>query len=114
MNANVQILFIQTPFFFIHFIGAKSKKRKTSYAPPQKVKETTTMKKVVKKRPWTRDEKVAVTKRLKSCFELRKVPGKAQCDECISAEPSLRGREWTNIKDFVRNQLKKTDPLDFL
>lgn len=94
--------------------GVKSKKRKATRAPSQKTKTKQQKKRVVTKRPWTREEKEAVAKRLKTCFELGKVPGKAQCDECMLAEPSLKGRQWRHIKDFVRNQLKKSDPLDFL
>ena len=57
---------------------------------------------------------MAVAKRLKTYFETTRLPGKAKCEECIECEKSLEGRDWRNIKDFVRNQIRKADPLDFL
>ncbi|XP_072168584.1 uncharacterized protein [Diadema setosum] len=79
-----------------------------------KVKGTKRERGQKRKRPWTKEEKLAVAKRLKTCFETTSLPGKAQCEECLKCEKSLRGRDWHNIKDFVRNQIRKADPLDFL
>ncbi|XP_071482523.1 uncharacterized protein [Diadema antillarum] len=49
-----------------------------------KVKGTKRERGQKRKRPWTKEEKLAVAKRLKTCFETTSLPGKAQCEECLN------------------------------
>lgn len=53
------------------------------------------------KRRWSREERKAVKRQLRDCFENRVNPGKPRSIECIVAEPILQGRQWT-IKFCVK------------
>ncbi|XP_038062636.1 uncharacterized protein LOC119733132 [Patiria miniata] len=67
------------------------------------------------KRPWTCAEKKAVVKHLGMFLRMRKVPGKGPITALMNAEPQLfKNRTWRNVKDFVRNQVRKQDPMSFL
>ncbi|CAL9707456.1 unnamed protein product [Knipowitschia caucasica] len=61
---------------------------------------------VVKKRKWTEEEIQAVEKTLMDCIRTLKVPGKAQCLECINAsQTALKGRTWEGVKFYVKNRI---------
>jgi len=68
----------------------------------------------VTRRPWSKEEKHAVARHLLSYFKTNRVPGKDKCEACISREPVLQRRHWKNVKYFIKNALRKKDPLDFL
>lgn len=58
------------------------------------------------KRPWTTEECAAVEKHLKKYIVLNQVPGKLDCELCISAEPeSLKNRDWKAVKYYVKNRI---------
>lgn len=59
------------------------------------------------RKPWGSAEKTAVQNRFKTFLILNKLPGKREIEEAIAEEPALKNRRWTNIKDYLRNQLKK-------
>ncbi|XP_030018187.1 uncharacterized protein LOC115438607 isoform X4 [Sphaeramia orbicularis] len=55
---------------------------------------------------WTPEEIAAVEKHLKKFVERQDVPGKADCERCISAEPqALQKRDWKAIKYFIHNRI---------
>ncbi|XP_071833308.1 uncharacterized protein [Apostichopus japonicus] len=74
----------------------------------KKTKQNTT------KKPWTTEEKQVVARIFKSCFLKNNLPGKDKIMTAIHAEPTLQSRTWRNIKDFIRNQNRKSDPLSFV
>lgn len=62
-------------------------------------------KKAVVKR-WTPEEISAVEKHLKRFLVRQDVPGKADCERCISAEPqALQQRDWKAVKYFIKNRI---------
>lgn len=72
--------------------------------------KTVTVKKV-----WTREEKRAVAAHLGMCLRTRSLPGKAAIIELFKREPTVfQERSWRNVKDFIRNQIRKDDPMSFL
>lgn len=58
------------------------------------------------RRPWRSEEQGAVKRTLGKFFALRKVPGKAECQSCLDANPVLRSRSWVDIKNFVHNTIQ--------
>lgn len=66
----------------------------------------TTQKSALKRRPWTEKEQAAVKRYLCEFITHMKVPGKKECNACITAEPDLSGRSWTDIKNYVHNTLQ--------
>ncbi|XP_063067616.1 uncharacterized protein LOC134459242 [Engraulis encrasicolus] len=64
---------------------------------------------VQKKRPWTDDERSAVLSKLQKYIALRRVPGKAACDECLREHSvTLQSRTWKDIKNFVHNNIQSS------
>ncbi|XP_030829920.1 uncharacterized protein LOC115919806 isoform X2 [Strongylocentrotus purpuratus] len=64
---------------------------------------------------WTLKEKTTVADHLGSFLLRRTLPGKAHILKLFNAEPqTFRDRSWTNVKDFVRNQIRKKDVMGFL
>ncbi len=67
------------------------------------------------RKPWNSKEKQAVAKHLSGYLRSRTVPGKNAIMVLFKAEGKLlEGRSWRNIKDFIRNQARKKDPMAFL
>lgn len=63
-------------------------------------------KKAAVKRCWTPEEIAAVEKHLKRFMVRQDVPGKADCERCISAEPqALHNRDWKAVKYFIKNRI---------
>ncbi|KAJ7391536.1 hypothetical protein OS493_017230 [Desmophyllum pertusum] len=57
---------------------------------------------------WTEEEKVAVFKYLAHWIRQGRVPGKRDCENCISkANGALDRREWTTVKYYIKNQIDK-------
>ncbi|XP_048035660.1 uncharacterized protein LOC125261114 isoform X2 [Megalobrama amblycephala] len=57
-------------------------------------------------RKWSTEEIEAVEKTLMDCIRSGKVPGKAQCMECIESSPAaLQGRSWEGVKFYVKNRI---------
>lgn len=60
----------------------------------------------IKRTPWTSNEIRAVEKHMMRLIESWKVPGKAECDRCIEAEPlALQNRDWLAVKFYVKNRI---------
>ncbi|XP_068451972.1 uncharacterized protein [Clinocottus analis] len=73
--------------------AAQSPKEKRSRAPAQK-------------RPWTKEEVVAVEKHMMSFIASHRVPGKRDCDRCLEREqPALQSRTWLALKFYVKNRI---------
>lgn len=68
----------------------------------------------ITKKTWSSEEKHAVIKHFQHCFQNNRLPGKREIQNVLMSDSTLQSRKWTNVKDFIRNQLKKQDPLDFL
>ncbi|XP_033638838.1 uncharacterized protein LOC117299409 [Asterias rubens] len=84
---------------------------------PEKTKEPaeTEAAQQQRKKQWTLAEKQAVVRHLGSFLRSRKVPGKGPISALMKAEPRLfTDRSWRNVKDFVRNQVRKKDQFSFL
>ena len=60
-----------------------------------------------KRQPWTKEEVKIVLKAFKKDIALNQLPGKAAIVQVIDAHQCLSNRKWTNIKDFIRNYLRK-------
>ncbi len=61
--------------------------------------------------PWTAGEKKVVMQWFTDHVRKMDVPGKADCVRCINGNPVLGKRSWTNVKDFVRNQIVRAKRL---
>ena len=66
------------------------------------------------RKPWSTEEKMAVARNFGHCFKNCSLPGKKDIESVLLSEHVLQNRTWTNIKDFVRHQMGKRDPLDFV
>ncbi|XP_014900525.1 M-phase phosphoprotein 8 isoform X1 [Poecilia latipinna] len=69
-------------------------------------KDGTRPKQLLKRRPWSEKEQMAVKRYLNEFITRMKVPGKKACNACIAAEPDLGGRSWTDVKNYVHNTLQ--------
>lgn len=59
-------------------------------------------------RPWSEEEKSVITKFFHSSIKNKIVPGKVQCDECISSsDGALSERTWRDVKYYVKNYTTK-------
>ncbi|XP_036002156.1 uncharacterized protein LOC118565660 isoform X2 [Fundulus heteroclitus] len=59
-----------------------------------------------KRKMWSKAEVHAVEQKLMHNIKTGKVPGKAQCLECIHAFPdALKGRTWDAVKYYVKNRI---------
>lgn len=65
------------------------------------------LRKTSQKKPWSNSEIDAVKKHLNKNIYLGKPPGKREVMTCINEEEALQSRPWTQIKDYVWNQIKK-------
>nr|XP_054586204.1 uncharacterized protein LOC129152238 isoform X1 [Nothobranchius furzeri]XP_054586205.1 uncharacterized protein LOC129152238 isoform X1 [Nothobranchius furzeri] len=77
---------------------------------PQVQNQTVSAKKREKqtavKRSWTPEECVAVDKHLRRFIVRSQVPGKEECQRCITAAPeALRNRDWKAVKYYVKNRI---------
>ncbi|XP_059195919.1 uncharacterized protein LOC131986187 isoform X2 [Centropristis striata] len=65
-----------------------------------------------KRKMWEKEEIAAVERHMMSFITTCRVPGKSDCDKCLSAEKTaLRNRNWLAIKFYIKNRitaLKKT------
>ncbi|XP_056310878.1 uncharacterized protein LOC130222319 [Danio aesculapii] len=59
----------------------------------------------ITKRPWSDEERRAVSKHLSSYIAQRRVSGKAACMNCLTEETALRERTWTDVKNCVYNTI---------
>lgn len=59
------------------------------------------------RKPWNKDEENAVKTHFRANFVMNKLPGKAEIEQAIAEKPALKHRSWKNIKDYIRNKLKK-------
>ena len=67
------------------------------------------------KKPWSKKEKTAVADHLGYFIRARTLPTKAPIMALLKREPeTFATRSWRNVKDFVRNQIRKTDPMSFM
>lgn len=58
------------------------------------------------KRSWTQEDCAAVERHLKKCIVRNQVPGKMDCQRCITAEPGALGnRDWKAVKYFIKNRI---------
>ncbi|XP_070401964.1 uncharacterized protein [Nothobranchius furzeri] len=63
-------------------------------------------KEMAAKRSWTSEECNAVNRHLRKCIMTNQVPGKAECERCIAAEPEALGtRDWRAVKYYVKNRI---------
>lgn len=64
---------------------------------------------------WTAEEKQAIHRHFKEELRSRQLPGKEKIIKYCKMDADLKGRtkRWTTVKDFIRNQIRKTNPLDF-
>ncbi|XP_030833631.1 uncharacterized protein LOC115926148 [Strongylocentrotus purpuratus] len=64
---------------------------------------------------WTAEEKQAIHRHFKEELRSRQLPGKEKIMKYCKMDADLKGRtkRWTTVKDFIRNQIRKTNPLDF-
>eukprot|EP00057_Strongylocentrotus_purpuratus_P029571 XP_011684045.1 PREDICTED: uncharacterized protein LOC105447544 [Strongylocentrotus purpuratus] len=74
--------------------------------PKAGIKTSYSTRKIAGRRTWTEVEQTVVKKRLRGCFQQRRLPSKMKCLNLITSESVLQGRKWENIKDFVRNWLR--------
>ena len=89
--------------------------KKTDQVTNQKSDRGASRKKSGIRQSWTAEEKQAIHRHFKEELFSRKLPGKDKIMKCCKMDADLMGRSerWTTIKDFIRNQIRKTNPLDF-
>lgn len=60
------------------------------------------------RRPWSDAESSAVLNCMHHFIQLKKVPNKRDCENCISKSNGvLKDRNWSRVKFFVYNQIQK-------
>ncbi|XP_078513618.1 uncharacterized protein LOC144772856 isoform X2 [Lissotriton helveticus] len=59
------------------------------------------------RQPWSHTEKEAVETLLYAFIKKMKVPGKSDCEKCITACPVLTdfGRDWRAVKNYIHNRI---------
>ncbi|KAJ8314528.1 hypothetical protein KUTeg_006678 [Tegillarca granosa] len=57
--------------------------------------------------PWSKEEIRAVERRLGKFLQLKKIPGKKDCEEAKLKETALNNRSWQKIKHYIRNRNSK-------
>lgn len=67
-------------------------------------------KKKFRRKAWSEEETAAIKRQLKDCLLLNRVPRKDEAMKALQFEPTLHGRTWKNVKDFVYNLVKKNRP----
>ncbi|XP_056441614.1 uncharacterized protein LOC130379052 isoform X2 [Gadus chalcogrammus] len=91
--------------------GSRSVKKRTptedqesDTSQPEERKKNDSSRK--KRKMWSKEEVQAVEQELMHSIKTGKVPGKAQCLECIRAFPeALKGRTWDAVKYYVKNRI---------
>ncbi|KAI4470857.1 hypothetical protein MML48_1g16811 [Holotrichia oblita] len=63
--------------------------------------------KSVCKRPWSSHEMSAVLTHFKTNIKIGALPGKKECEKCISENAVLKDRKWTDVKFCIKNHLTK-------
>ncbi|CAJ1081294.1 hypothetical protein F2P79_020338 [Xyrichtys novacula] len=59
-----------------------------------------------KRKTWEKEEIAAVERHMMSFITTCRVPGKSDCDKCLSAEKTaLRDRNWLAIKFYIKNRI---------
>lgn len=66
-------------------------------------KQKEPVKKPVKRKMWTDQDKAAIDRRLGKYLLLEKLPGKHEIEEARHKEPVLLNRDWVQIKSFIKN-----------
>lgn len=61
---------------------------------------------VVLARPWTTEEKLAVTRRLGHLVHLRRHPRKHECEMARMNEAALANRDWLAIKHHIASKVR--------
>lgn len=76
----------------------------------ESIKQTVQRKKVsrkITKIPWTSEEKQAVLSFFRNTIAKRKPVHKVPAEKCIASNSCLQRRTWLNLRDFVRNHIRK-------
>ena len=60
-----------------------------------------------KRRAWSSEEKDACMRHFSKCLAIGSLPGKKEITEIQSKVECLDGRTWVQIKNFIRNLIKK-------
>ena len=60
---------------------------------------------------WSKEESALVMDYFMFNIKAKKCPGKSECMKCINKYPTLEQRDWKTVKDFVRNQIVKSQRL---
>jgi len=60
-----------------------------------------------KRRPWTEEEKRECKQKFNDCFTIGFLPGKFRIESAIKEDAVLNGRTWIQIKNYIRNNIKK-------
>lgn len=61
--------------------------------------------------PWSQHEKEDVFRFFKINIKNGIVPGKVDCEKCLTANNSLKNRDWKKIKFCVKNQIDKINKI---
>ncbi|XP_070704434.1 uncharacterized protein [Pempheris klunzingeri] len=78
----------------------------TAGVPNQRKTAKKRGKKTAVKRSWTSEECAAVERHLRKCIVMNQVPGKKECQRCITEEPqALASRDWKAVKYFIKNRI---------
>lgn len=59
------------------------------------------------RRKWKPREEEACLRYFQRSIALRNLPGKAAIMKCLEQEHSLQDRTWIQIKNYIRNHIKK-------
>lgn len=59
------------------------------------------------RRPWTAEERAAVSRHFSQYMMMHTVPRKDECVKCIEKEPCLVNRDWKAVKFFVHTAAQK-------
>jgi len=57
-------------------------------------------------RPWSAEEKLAVSKHLGHLVQLRRPPRKDECLTVLHKEPVLSGRDWRAVKNHLASKIR--------
>ncbi|XP_057716910.1 uncharacterized protein LOC130931819 isoform X2 [Corythoichthys intestinalis] len=60
----------------------------------------------VKKKPWKKEEVLAVEKHMMSFITTCRVPRKSDCEDCLKKEKvALKNRNWSAVKFYIKNRI---------
>ncbi|XP_071853109.1 uncharacterized protein [Apostichopus japonicus] len=77
--------------------------------PEQSPIPATAKKTQCRRRPWSNEEVDIMKKAFRKEIAQNKLPGKAAIEKVLEQYDCLRGRKWTNLKDFIRNRFLKAN-----